>query len=86
MTDSTVPLFCCLDGCAKLFNDWQHHLIPPGPQRHRGDKLSFGEMLCIMVLVHLSPSKDCKHVWPYGLEQEFRHCFMGFPAPAGLWP
>ncbi len=33
-----------------------------------------------MVLFHLGPGKDFKHFRPYGVEQEFRHCFAGVPA------
>ncbi len=33
-----------------------------------------------MVLFHLEPGKDFKHFRPYGVEQEFRHCFAGVPA------
>ena len=32
-----------------------------------------------MALLHGSPHKDCKPVWPYGLEQELGHCFADLP-------
>ncbi len=55
MTDSTIALFCCLDDCARLVEDWErHHLIPSDRQRRRAGKLSLGEMLSIMVLFHIS--------------------------------
>ena len=81
MTDSTVALFCCLDDFAKIFEDWQqHHLLPSDRQRIRGGKLSLGEMLFIMVLFHISPYKDFKHFWLYGIRQECRHCFGSLPS------
>ena len=58
MTDSTIALFCCLDDCARLVEDWErHHLIPSDRQRRRAGKLSLGEMLSIMVLFHISAYK-----------------------------
>ena len=52
---------------------WEHHnLIPTGRKRRRSGKLCLGEMLFIMVLFHLSPFKDFKHFWHYGVEQKYR--------------
>ncbi len=68
MMDSTIALFCCLDVFSRLVVDWErHHLIPSDGQRRRAGKLSLGEMLCIMVLFHISADKDFKHFWLYGL-------------------
>ena len=62
MTDFTIALFCCLDDCARLVEDWERHpLIPSNGQRRRAGKLSLGEMLFIMVLFHISADKDFKH-------------------------
>ena len=81
MADSTIALFCCLDDCAKIFEDWQqHHLLPSDRQRIRGGKLSLGEMLFIMVLFHVSPYKDFKPFWFYGIRHEYRHCFGALPS------
>ena len=68
---STVALLCCLDGFAKIFNDWQqHHLLPSDGQRRRAGKLSLGEMLFIVLLFHLSSYRDFKRFWRYGVEQK----------------
>ena len=38
-----------------------------------------------MVLFHLSPFKDFKHVWVHGIEQKYRSCFgENCPAMADL--
>ena len=81
MTDSTIALFCCLDDCARLVEDWErHHLIPSDRQRRRAGKLSLGEMLSIMVLFHISAYKDSKHFRLYGLSQEYGNCFGELPS------
>ena len=80
MTDSTIALFCCLDDCARLVEDWErHHLIPSNGQRRRAGKLSLGEMLSIMVLFHISAYKAFKPFRLYGLSQEYGNCFGELP-------
>ena len=81
MTDSTIALFCCLDDCARLVEDWErHHLIPSNGQRRRAGKLSLGEMLSIMVLFHISAYKAFKPFRLYGLSQEYGDCFGELPS------
>ena len=81
MSITNTALFVCLDDFAKTFEDWERHrLIPTGRQRLRPGKLTLGESLFIMVLFHLSPFKDFKHFWSYGVEQKYRDCFGSLPS------
>ncbi len=76
-------LFVCLADFAETFEDWERHqLIPTSRKRCRAGKLSLSEMLFIMVLFHLSPFKDFKHFWIYGVEQKYRDCFADLPSYA----
>ncbi len=75
MEDSTVALFCRLDDFAQRFHQWQQHHLPSDRQRQRPGKLS--------------PDKDFKHFWRYGLEQGLGHCFADLPSTSrfvGLMP
>ncbi len=81
MSITNTALFVCLDDFAKTYEDWERHrLIPSGRQRLRAGKLTLGESLFIMVLFHLSPFKDFKHYWIYGVEQKYRDCFGNLPS------
>jgi len=83
MSLSNTALFCCLADFAKAFENWEHHHLIPGPRkRHRKGKLCLSEMLFIMVLFHLSPFRDFKHFWTYGVEQKYRNCFGDLPTYA----
>ena len=80
MSLSITAIFCCLDDFAKTFEDWErHHLLPTGRKRRRSGKLCLSEMLFIMVLFHLSPFKDFKHFWNYGVEQKYPRLFRRNP-------
>lgn len=83
MSLSITALYCCLSDFAEAFEDWEgHRLIPSARKRRRPGKLSLGEMLFIMVLFHLSPFKDFKHFWLYGVERKYRNCFSELPSYA----
>jgi len=77
----TLRLFYCLDDFARLYEDCErHHLIEPTGKRRRGGKLCLGEMLFIMVLFHLSPFKDFKNFYLYGVCCKYRCYFKELPS------
>ena len=87
MSLSTTAISCYLDDFAKTFEDWeQHHLLPTGRKHCRSGKLCLSEMLSIMVLFHLSPFKDFKHFWHYGVEQKYRGRYCTIPNSAQSLP
>ena len=70
MSLSITSPFCCLDDFARVFEDWdRQRLIPTGRTRLRPGKLALSGMLFIMSLFHLSPFRDFKHFWIYGIRQ-----------------
>jgi hypothetical protein len=80
MAVDITALYCCLDDFCKVFGDWQaHRLIPSETTRQRPGKLSRSEMLFIMVLFHLSPFKQFKAFYLYGVGQKYRDCFGAIP-------
>ncbi len=69
MAIDITALYCCLDDFCQLFEDWEaHKLIPSETKRQRPGKLSRSEMLFIMVLFHLSPYKNFKVFYLYGIQ------------------
>jgi hypothetical protein len=80
MTIDITALYCCLDDFCKVFADWEaHQLIPSPTRRQRCGKLSRTEMLFIMVLFHLSPYKNFKTFYLYGIGVQHRACFRDLP-------
>ena len=76
MAVDITALYCCLDDFCKVFEDWEaHRLIPSPTRRQRSGKLSRSEMLFIMVLFHLSPYKNFKTFYLYGIGVQHRACF-----------
>jgi len=80
MAIDITTLYCCLDDFCKVFADWEaHHLIPSSTRPQRSGKLSRSEMLFIMVLFHLSPYKNFKTFYLYGIGVQHRGCFRDLP-------
>ena len=80
MAIDITALYCCLDDFCKVFADWEaHQLIPSPSRRQRSGKLSRSEMLFIMVLFHLSPYKNFKTFYLYGIGCQHRACFRDLP-------
>src|SRR4051794_7514057 len=80
MAIDITALYCCLDDFCKVFEDWEaHRLIPSQTTRQRTGKLSRAEMLFIVVLFHLSPYKNFKVFYLYGIGAQYRACFDELP-------
>ena len=80
MAVDITALYCCLDDFCKVFEEWEaHRLIPSGQTRKRSGKLSRSEMLFIMVLFHLSPYKNFKTFYLYGIGVQHRGGFRDLP-------
>ena len=80
MAVDITALYCCLDDFCQAFADWEaHQLIPAPTKRQRSGKLSRSEMLFIMVLFHLSPYKNFKTFYLYGVGCQHRACFRDLP-------
>ena len=80
MAVDITALYCCLDDFCQAFADWEaHQLIPSPTSRQRCGKLSRSEMLFIMVLFHLSPYKNFKTFYLYGVGCQHRACFRDLP-------
>jgi|SRR5689334_7252063 len=80
MAVDITALYCCLDDFCQAFADWEaHQLIPAPTKRQRTGKLSRAEMLFIMVLFHLSPYKNFKTFYLYGIGHQHRACFRDLP-------
>ena len=75
-----TALFVCLDDFAKLYEEaCRAQGISAQGKRQRSGYLSLSEMLLIEVLYHVSPFKDFKRFYKYGIEQEQRDCFGKLP-------
>src|SRR5215208_7146303 len=73
-------LYCCPADFCKVFADWEaHRLLPSEQARQRSGKLSRAEMLFIVVLFHLSPYKNFKVFYLYGIGGQCRACFDELP-------
>src|SRR4051812_49591615 len=80
MAVDITALYCCLDDFCTVFADWEaHRLLPSEQTRQRSGKLSRAEMLFIVVLFHLSPYKNFKVFYLYGIGGQYRACFYELP-------
>src|SRR5689334_19427225 len=80
MAVDITALYCYLDDFCKVFADWEaHRLLPSEQPRRRSGKLSRAEMLFIVVLFHLSPYKNFKVFYLYGIGGQYRACFDALP-------
>src|SRR4051812_30198961 len=80
MAVDITALYCCLDDFCKVFADWEaHRLLPSEQTRQRSGKLSRAEMLFIVVLFHLSPYKNFKVFYRYGIGGQNRARFFQLP-------
>ena len=80
MAVDITALYCCLDDFCKVFADWEvHRLLSSQTTRQRTGKLSRAEMLFIVVLFHLSPYKNFKVFYLYGIGGQYRACFDELP-------
>jgi hypothetical protein len=83
MSLNITALFCRLDDFCQLYQTCERRkLIPAMGQRHRSGKLCLSEMLFIMVLFHVSPFKDFKYFYLYGIEGKYRNLFGELPCYA----
>lgn len=80
MNIDITALFVALDDFATLYEEAcrQRCLQAPG-SRARSGYLSLSEMLLIEILYHVSPFKDFKRFYKYGIELERRDCFGRLP-------
>src|SRR5215218_7269030 len=80
MAVDITALYCCLGDFCKVLADWEaHRLLPSQQTRQRSGKLSRAEMLFIVVLFHLSPYKNFKVFYLYGIGGQYRACFDELP-------
>ena len=58
MSVNTTAIFCCLDGFAKIYQEWllqaRRGLIPCGKRRHRA-----GKLVNAGVKMHQTPEQIC---------------------------
>ena len=76
-----TALFVCIDDFCKLYQSTvkSRLLPPPTGTRDRGGLLSLSEMLTIEIMFHVSPYKDFKHYYIYGIMHEHRDKFAKLP-------
>ena len=80
MNIDITRLFVCLDDFCKLYQmTLKARCLPKSKKRNRQGYLSLSEMLLIEIYFHLSPYKDFKHYYLYGICHEHRDKFAKLP-------
>jgi hypothetical protein len=76
-----TALFICLDDFCKIYElSVKHKLLPSkNSTRNRAGYLSLSEMLLIEILYHVSPYKDFKHFYMFGILIEHKNKFKKLP-------
>lgn len=75
-----TALFVCLDDFCKLYEaSIKEKALPSPGQRNRDGCLSLSEIMLITVLYHVSPYKDFKRFYLYGIGIEHKSCFNKLP-------
>ncbi len=78
-----TALFYCIDEFCKIYEEWEaSRLIPRVGVRNRSGKLSLSEMLCIVVMFHLSAFRNFKLFYEYGIKDMYRGYFKELPCYA----
>lgn len=78
-----TSVFCIVDDFCKIYEEWERHrLIGGAKKRERRGKLSLSEQLSIAIFYHMSPFKDFKRFYRYGVEGEHRRKFKELPCYA----
>jgi hypothetical protein len=81
--DDITALFYCIDEFCRIYEEWERSkLIPKVGSRDRRGNLSLSEMLCIVVMFHLSGFRNFKLFYEYGIKGRYQGYFKNLPCYA----